>query len=106
MFNSLRKKIDDYKQSKIFNAENCLYKQIKIEKFELNKKIEEITHRISFVAESTSTEHTVIYQVHDYEQKMFAEIKTYFINLGFKVINMEIPELGNDEYMIISWKNN
>ena len=105
MFNSIKERLDNYKSSKRFNAQNCLRKQIAVEKQNLNKRIEEIASRINYVVESTTSEHTVIYQVHDYEKKMFEEIENYFQDLGFTVITMVIPELGNDEYMIISWKN-
>jgi hypothetical protein len=104
MFETVKQRIENYKSGKKFNAENCLNKQVRIEQQELNRKIDEIKNRINYVSESTTTEHAVIYQVHDYEQKMFDEVKNYFENLGFTVINLTIPELGNDEYMIISWK--
>jgi len=96
--------LENYKKSRVFNAENCLRKQVRVDQQNFEKKVEDITSRINYVVESTTSEHTVIYQVHDYERKLYDKIEEHFTNLGFLVIRLTIPELGNDEYMIISWK--
>ena len=103
MFNSIKERIQDHKNLKKFNAVNCLRKQKNVDKQNLDKRIEEIIGRINYVVESTTEEHTVIYQVHDYERDMYDRIDEYFKNLGFKVIFISIPELNNEQYMIISW---
>ena len=94
----------NYQKSKEFNAENCLRKQVRVDQQNFEKRVEDITARIKYVVDSTTSEHTVIYQVHDYERKLYDRIEEHFTNLGFLVIRLTIPELGNDEYMIISWK--
>ena len=94
----------NYQKSKEFNAENCLRKQVRVDQQNFEKRVEDITARIKYVVDSTTSEHTVIYQVHDYERKLYDQIEEHFTNLGFLVIRLTIPELGNDEYMIISWK--
>lgn len=98
--------IKNYQKSREFNAANCLGKQVKIDQENFEKRVEDITMRIKYVVESTTEEHAVIYQVHDYERKMYDQIEEHFTKLGFLVIRLTIPELGNDEYMIISWKHN
>ena len=104
MFKSIINQIKNYRNGKKFNAENCLKKQINIERLSFEHKIDEIVGRINYVVNTTTEEHAVIYQIHDYEIKMWNKISEYFEGLGFQVIIMDIPELNNDRYIIISWK--
>ena len=105
MFNSIKEKIQNLKARKQFNANNCLRQQNYIDKQNLLKRIDDIQARIKYVVESTTEEHAVIYQIHEYERPMWSEIDEHFTNLGFKLIYKTIEELNNDEYVIISWKN-
>ena len=105
MIGFIRERIQKIKDSKSFNDENCFKHQVAVENRRLSDRIEEITARINFVVSTTTSEHTVIYRVPEHDKKMFSLIKEYFMNLGFSVISLNIEDLGNEEYMIISWRS-
>lgn len=111
----LIEKIKEIQKRREFNAENCLKKQCNLEQYllkkrieeekrELNAKIDEIKNRISYVIEQSPDQHKVIFQVHEKERELYGDVKTYFSNLGFKVVLVTIEDLGSDELMIISWE--
>lgn len=115
MIKLIAEKIREIKRRKEFNAENCLRKQCNLEqcimkkqmeeaKRELNAKIDEIKNRIRYVIEQSPDQHKVIFQVHENEMELYENVKTYFSNLGFKVVLITIEDLGTDELMIISWE--
>jgi len=115
MIKFIVEKIIEFKRRKEFNAENCLRKQWDLEQYllkkqkeeekrELNEKIDEIKNRISYVIDQSPDQHNVIFQVHENERELYSKVKTYFSNLGFKVVLITIEDLGSDELMIISWE--
>lgn len=115
MFKIIVEKIREIKRKREFNAENCLQKQWDLEqhllrkqleekKRELNEKIDEIKNRISYVIDQSPDQHKVIFQVHENERELYSNVKSYFSNLGFKVVLITIEDLGSDELMIISWE--
>ncbi len=104
MFRKIRDRINEIKKSKEFNAENCKRKQQLNENKLFNDKVEEIEARINYVVTTTTTEHTVIYKIHETQKKLFYDVETYFQNLGFRTIRVTIPQLENEEFLIISWK--
>jgi len=115
MIKFIVEKIREIKRRKEFNAENCLRKQWNLEQYllkkqmdeakrELNAKIDEIKNRIIYVIEQSPDQHKVIFQVHENERELYGNVKTYFSNLGFKVVLITIEDLGTDELMIISWE--
>ncbi len=104
MFRKIRDRINEIKKSKEFNAENCLRKQQLTENKLFNDKVEEIEARINYVVTTTTTEHTVIYKIHETQKKLFYDVETYFQNLVFRTIRVTIPQLENEEFLIISWK--
>jgi len=115
MFRIVFEKIREIKRRHEFNAENCMRKQYNLERYllkkkeeeenrELEAKIEEIKNRISYVIDQSPDQHKVIFQVHEKEKDLYNNVKTYFSNLGFKVVLITVEDLGTDELMIISWE--
>ena len=115
MFGKLAEKIREIRRRKEFNAENCLRKQIELERLiekkrleeekrMLNDKIDEIKRRIYFVVEDSPDQHTVAFQISKDDKETYYKAKDYFIKLGFKVVIITNEELDSDELMIISWK--
>lgn len=115
MFRIVIEKIREIRRKREFNAENCMRKQYNLEQYLLKKKeeeenrrldakIEEIKNRISYVIDQSPDQHKVIFQVHEKERDLYNNVKTYFSNLGFKVVLITVEDLGTDELMIISWE--
>ena len=98
----IKKLIEEYKKKKEFNAENCRkHQQSELEK-QVSLMIEDIKSVISFKVSNTD-EKAVIHSLSDGEIDVFELVKDYFIERGFKVFKTKFKELGDFEFLVISW---
>lgn len=98
----IKRLLEEYKKRKEFNAENCRkYQQSELEK-QASILIEDIKSVISFKVANTE-EKAVIHSLSDVENDVFELVKDYFIERGFKVFKTRFQELGDFEFLVISW---
>ena len=98
----IRKLIEQYKEKRKFTAENCRNRQ----EGELEKQatsiIEDIRAYINFKVDNTTSEKTVIVD-NPKDPEVSRIVEDYYRECGFKVFKTSFPELGNSEFLIISW---
>lgn len=109
----IKEKIENWKQSRMFNAQNCAKKQEELrireerrklieEQHRLDGIITEIENRIHFVISQSFNQQTVIFQVLDGEKDMFEKVKEHFANRGFNAFFQQMENLPV-EALVISW---
>lgn len=109
----IRQRIENFRQSRMFNAQNCLNKQTALRMREERRKIDEerrhledvineIENRIEFVVGQSYNQQTVIFQVIDGEKSTFEKVKDHFISRGFNAFFQQMENLPV-EALVISW---
>lgn len=98
----IRKYIEDLIGRGEFNAENCRnHQQSELEK-QASLMIEDIKSVISFKVSNTD-EKAVIHSLSNMKIEVYELVKDYFIERGFKVFKTKFQELGDFEFLVISW---
>jgi len=90
-------------KKKEFNAENCRNIQNKSILGKSNIKINEITSLIKYKVSNSNYETTVIFTIDKDEEIIYQEVTKHFKDLGFIVLVKKFEELGDQEFIIISW---
>ena len=98
----IKRIIESYRAKRRFTAENCRNRQEgEIEK-QATTIIEDIQAYINFKVDNTTSEKTVcIDSPKDPEVSRLVE--DYYRERGFRVFKTSFSELGNYEFLIISW---
>ena len=113
MRNLIKERIESWKQSKRFTAQNCINRQEELRRREERRQIEEdqrnldamideIQNRIHFVISQSFNQRTVIFQVNAGQKEMFNKVKDYFVGNGFNAFFQQLEELPV-EVLVISW---
>lgn len=98
----IRKQIREIIKGREFSAENCRkHQQLELQK-QANLIIEDIKAIISFKVTNTN-EKAIIYSISDGDGKKFKLVEEYFSEHGFKVFRSQFSELGDYEFLVISW---
>lgn len=98
----IRKMIKEIIGRREFNAENCRkHQQSELEK-QATVVIEDVKTIINFKVSNTD-EKAIIYSLPDRESKIFEMVEEYFMERGFKVFRTRFPELGDTEFLVVSW---
>ena len=111
--NFISRSIQNWKEKRMFTAQNCLNRQNELKNKEEKRKIEEDRHklesaiaeienRISFVISQSYKQNTVIFQINDGEEEMYKKIKEHFISNGFNAFFQKMDNLPV-EALVISW---
>lgn len=111
--NFIRQRIENYKQSRLFTAQNCLTRQTELKNREEKRKIaedqrrlqeliDEIENRIRYVISQSFNQQTVIFQVNEGDEDMFSKAKDYFISNGFNAFFQQMDNLPVTA-LVISW---
>ncbi len=94
--------IDLFKKKK-FDAESCRNAQNRSILGRSNAKISEITSLIDYKVSNSNYENTVIITINKNEEIIYPEVIKYFKDHGFTVLVKRFDELGDQEFLIISW---
>lgn len=98
----IKRLLEEYKKKREFSAENCRkHQQSELEK-QASLMIEDIKSVISFKVSNTD-EKAVIHSLSNVKIEVYELIKDYFIERGFKVFKTRFQELGDFEFLVISW---
>lgn len=84
-------------------AESCREAQNKSILGKSNAKIDEIISLIDYKVSNSNCENTVIITVNKNEEIIYPEVIKHFRDLGFIVLIEKFEELGEQEFLIISW---
>lgn len=98
----IRNIIQNIRRKYEFSAERCRnHQQEELEK-RADTIIDDIKTFINFKVSNTN-EKAVIYSLHSPEDKVYTLVEDFYRERGFKVFRTKFPELGDMEFMIISW---
>ena len=109
----IKDRIENFKQKRMFTAQNCINHQIELKQREERRQIEEenrnyealideIKNRISFVIGQSYEQQTVIFQVDEQQRKLFEKARDYFLSAGFNAFFQKMEKLPV-EALVISW---
>jgi hypothetical protein len=103
---NLKERIAKFRDSKKFNAKNCLNRQTAIVEAQLNRLIADMKCVINTRVSTSSKWHKVIFDVDPVDRKLYEYAIKYFTDLGFKAYFIKIEQEGDEENLVISWNNN
>ena len=98
----IRKQIEEIIKGREFSADNCRKHQQEELQKQANLIIDDIKALINYKVDNTN-EKAIIYSISDGDGKKFKLVEEYFENLGFNVFRTKFKELGDYEFLVISW---
>lgn len=109
----IKDRIENFKQKRQFNAQNCLSRQrmlkereerrqIDADKRYLEALISDIQNRIDYVVAESYDQQTVIFQIDEKQRVMFEQARDFFLSRGFNAFFQKLEQLPV-EALVISW---
>ena len=101
----IRRLIQAYREKKRFTAERCRNHQQEVLSKRANVIIDDIKAFINFKVDNTN-EKAVINSLSSPEDKVYTLVEDYYRERGFIVFRTKFKELGDLEFLVISWISN